>query len=413
VVYNAVQLEVKNGNPDCNVAGQHELEVRHVTRREHSMLVVVIGGAGFIGSHLVDALVHHGFGVRVVDNLDSQVHPSGLPPRYMNPRAEFTRQDVRDLAGLRNALVGADAVFHLAGAVGVGDSMYRIRHYAEANALGGANLLEIVANEKHSIRKIVLASSVTVYGEGKYSCPYHGIVFPSIRQVEKTETRQWELLCPIQNGAAPCAEQLVPLPTDEEKPATPMSIYAITKRTQEEMFLTVGRTYGVPVAVLRYFNVFGSRQALSNPYTGVAKIFAMHFAQGKVPFIYEDGLQTRDLIHVSDVVQASMLALTREQANGEIFNVGSGQPVTILDMARTISKRFGSKAAIVPSYTFRAGDVRHCWADITKIRTRLGFKPRTIFPDGLEDLFAQAEAEQSPAQTISGHIDLVQRGLIS
>jgi len=384
-----------------------------VTQENRSMRIVVIGGAGFIGSHLVDALVNNGFRVRIVDNLDSQVHPSGLPPVYLNPDAEFIQQDVRDRAGLQKALAGAEAVFHLAGAVGVGDSMYRIRHYAEANVLGGANLLDIVANEKHSIRKIVLASSVTVYGEGKYSCLRHGIVFPAVREMEKTGGRQWELLCPRQDGATRCPETLLPLATDEEKPATPVSIYAITKRAQEEMFLAVGRTYGIPVTVLRYFNVFGSRQALSNPYTGVAKIFALQFAQGKVPLVYEDGLQTRDFIHVSDVIQANLLALSREEANGEIFNVGTGQPIPVLEMARTIAKQFGSKAEILPSHECRAGDVRHCWADITKIRTRLGFQPRTIFPSGLEDLLARAGGEESPDQTALGHTELVQRGLIS
>ncbi len=384
-----------------------------VTQENRSMRIVVIGGAGFIGSHLVDALVNNGFRVRIVDNLDSQVHPSGLPPVYLNPDAEFIQQDVRDRAGLQKALAGAEAVFHLAGAVGVGDSMYRICHYAEANVLGGANLLDIVANEKHSIRKIVLASSVTVYGEGKYSCLRHGIVFPAVREMEKTGGRQWELLCRRQDGATRCPETLLPLATDEEKPATPVSIYAITKRAQEEMFLAVGRTYGIPVTVLRYFNVFGSRQALSNPYTGVAKIFALQFAQGKVPLVYEDGLQTRDFIHVSDVIQANLLALSREEANGEIFNVGTGQPISVLEMARTIAKQFGSKAEILPSHECRAGDVRHCWADITKIRTRLGFQPRTIFPSGLEDLLARAGGEESPDQTALGHTELVQRGLIS
>src|SRR5260370_3751154 len=187
------------------------------------MGVAVIGGAGFIGSHLVDALVSDGFRVRVVDNLDPQVHPSDLPPSYLNSHAEFVQQDIRDRTGLQKALMGAEAVFHLAGAVGVGDSMYRIRHYAEANVLGGANLLDIVANEKHSIRKIVLASSVTIYGEGKYSCPRHGIVFPSIREMEKTGNAQWELPCPIRDAATRCRETLAPLPTDEEKPSTPLS----------------------------------------------------------------------------------------------------------------------------------------------------------------------------------------------
>src|SRR5260370_4970739 len=205
------------------------------------MGVAVIGGAGFIGSHLVDALVSDGFRVRVIDNLDPQVHPDCLPPSYLNPHAEFVQQDVRDRAGLQKALAGAEAVFHLAGAVGVGDSMYRIRHYAEANVLGGANLLDIVANEKHSIRKIVLASSVTVYGEGKYSCLRHGIVFPAVREMEKSDDAQWELLCPMRGAATRCRETLSPLPTDEDKAATPVSVYAITKRAQEEMFFAVGR----------------------------------------------------------------------------------------------------------------------------------------------------------------------------
>jgi dTDP-L-rhamnose 4-epimerase len=377
------------------------------------MRVVVIGGAGFIGSHLVDALVDGGFRVRAVDNLDPQVHQGGLPPYYLNPRAEFIQHDVRDREGLQKTLEGAEAIFHLAGAVGVGDSMFRIRHYADTNVGGGANLLDILANEKHSVQKIVLASSVTVYGEGKYSCPVHGVVFPSVRMMEKGANRRWDLLCPVKTGTACCGEKLSPLATDEEKPATPQSIYAITKRVQEELFLAFGRAYGIPVTVLRYFNVYGSRQALSNPYTGVAKIFALHFAQGKVPPIYEDGQQTRDFIHVSDVVRANLLALARDEAGGEIFNVGTGQPTAILAMARAVSEKFGNSAVPQPSNQFRAGDVRHCWADTTKIRTRLGFVPRRIFPAGLEDVVAMEEATRGPAQTAVEHDDLVQRGLIS
>jgi dTDP-L-rhamnose 4-epimerase len=380
---------------------------------ERSMRVVVIGGAGFIGSHLVDALVGGGFHVRVVDNLDPQVHRDGQPPAYLNPRAEFVQQDVRDRDGLQKTLEGAEAVFHLAGAVGVGDSMYRIRHYAETNVLGGANLLDILANRKNSVRKIVLASSVTVYGEGKYLCPLHGVVFPSVRVMKTGVNRRWDLHCPIQTNAARCREKLSALPTDEEKPATPQSIYAITKRTQEELFLASGRAYGVPVVVLRYFNVYGSRQALSNPYTGVAKIFALHFAQGKVPLIYEDGRQTRDFIHVSDVVRANILALTRDEAAGEIFNVGTGHPTSILEMARAVAKKFGNRAVPKPSNQFRAGDVRHCWADSTKIRSMLGFESQRIFPSGLEDVVTMEEAVRGPAQTAVEHQDLVQRGLIS
>jgi dTDP-L-rhamnose 4-epimerase len=187
----------------------------------------------------------------------------------------------------------------------------------------------------------------------------------------------------------------------------------VTKRAQEELFLTVGRTYGIPVSVLRYFNVYGSRQALSNPYTGVAKIFAQRFAQGEAPVIYEDGLQTRDFIHVSDVVQANMLALQREEAAGEVFNVGTGRPTAIIEMARAVAKQFDIETAIEPCYRYRAGDVRHCWADITKIRMRLGFKPMSVFPAGLEDVTSLAKSAKGGGEAFADYGDLAQRGLIS
>jgi dTDP-L-rhamnose 4-epimerase len=379
----------------------------------HINHVAVIGGAGFIGSHLVDALVDRRFHVRIVDNLDPQVHSDGTIPSYLNPSAEFIRQDIRDRDGLENALEGVEAIFHLAGAVGVGDSMYRIRHYADTNVVGGANVLDILANRKHSVRKIILASSVTVYGEGKYSCPRHGVVFPSLRTTEKGADRNWDMHCLLRADSGPCGEILSPLPTDEEKTPTPQSIYAITKRAQEELFLAFGRAYGIPVTVLRYFNVYGSRQALSNPYTGVAKIFALHFAQGKVPLIYEDGQQTRDFVHVRDVARANLLALTKDEAAGEIFNVGTGRPTSILEMARAVSEMYGNSAVPMPSNRFRMGDVRHCWSDSTKIRSKLGFKPEKIFPAGLEDVVAVEEAVRGPAQSAIDHEDLVQRGLVT
>jgi dTDP-L-rhamnose 4-epimerase len=378
-----------------------------------SMRVAVIGGAGFIGSHLVDALVAQGFPTRVIDNLDPQVHPGGVPPAYLNPRAEFVREDVRNLDGLSRAIEGVETVFYLAGAVGVGDSMYKIRHYAETNVVGGANLLEILANRKHSVRKIVLASSVTVYGEGKYSCPQHGIVFPSARSTEQTTMRQWELRCPVEPNLVYCSAQLTPLPIDEGKPLSPLSLYGVTKRTQEELFLTIGRAYGIPVCVLRYFNVYGSRQAASNPYTGVAKIFASDLQLGRAPLIYEDGLQTRDFVHVGDVVQATLLALSLDEANGETFNVGSGHPTTILETACNLATLLNAKVSLAPSHRFRAGDVRHCWADIAKIQKRLGFQPRMRFPAGIEEVLATVKSSQNPGETVIAHDKLVERGLIS
>jgi dTDP-L-rhamnose 4-epimerase len=378
------------------------------------MQVLVIGGAGFVGSHTVDALLRQGHAVRVADNLDAQVHPTGELPEYLNRAAEFVRMDLRDIDALRKALGGMEAVFFFAGAVGVGDSMYRIRHYAEANLMGAANFLEILANGPHSIQKVVLSSSVTVYGEGKYQCPKHGVVFPALRSPEQIAARQWEPVCAVEEGSRKCGQQLQALPIDEQKPLAPQSIYAITKQNQEQMFLTVGRTYNVPVAVLRYFNVFGTRQALSNPYTGVAKIFATSLAQGEAPILYEDGLQSRDFVHVRDVVQANLLALEKSEANHEIFNVGTGRPASVLEVAAALAKIQNFRGELKASNRCRAGDVRHCWADISKIRTRLGYEPRSVFPSGLEDVVEwSASGKNQSAKSQEPESEMDRRGLIS
>jgi dTDP-L-rhamnose 4-epimerase len=303
------------------------------------------------------------------------------------------------------------AALLLAGAVGVGDSMYRIKHYTEVNLLGCGNLLELLANSRHSVRKLILSSSVTVYGEGKYSCSKHGVVFPPLRSPAQVARREWELFCPVEEDHARCGLPVRPLPTAEDKPLSPQSVYATTKRTQEEMLLTVGRSYGIPVAVLRYFNVFGSRQALSNPYTGVAKNFALQISAGESPVIYEDGLQTRDFIHVSDVVQANLLALSKTEADGHIFNIGTGQPWTIFDLARTIASRLGKQVSLKPAEQFRAGDVRHCFADISKARALLGFEPRVLFPNGLENLLPENVAAGA-ASFEKMHDELRERGLV-
>ena len=336
------------------------------TLEDRIQRVVVVGGAGFVGAHLVDALVSRGYQVRIVDNLDPQVHPSGRIPSYLNSAAEFIYQDARDIDGLRRALIDAEAIFHLAGAVGVGDSMYRIRHYCEANLLGCANLLDILSNSSHNVRKLILASSVTVYGEGKYSCSKHGVVSPSMRSTERVLQRNWEPACPGGGEREQCTEILRPLPTEETKALAPQSIYAITKRTQEDLALAVGRSYTLPITVLRFFNIYGPRQSLSNPYTGVAKIFALAIASGKSPLIYEDGLQIRDFIHVSDVVEANLLALNNPRADGHVFNIGTGRPFSVAELARYLAAKYCPSLPLFPSGQFRAGDVRHCFADISK-----------------------------------------------
>jgi dTDP-L-rhamnose 4-epimerase len=374
--------------------------------------VLVIGGAGFIGSHTADGLLREGYDIRIADNLDTQVHPSATLPGYLARETEFVLCDVRDRDQLRKVVNGIHALFYLAGAVGVGDSMYRVQHYAEANLLGAANLLDILANEKHSIEKIVLSSSVTVYGEGKYHCPEHGVVFPKERTLHQFEARCWDPPCPALSGGQ-CVATLESLATDEDKPLFPKSVYAITKRAQEEMFLNVCGSYGVAVTILRYFNVFGTRQSLSNPYTGVAKNFAAALRTDSAPIIYEDGRQTRDFVNVRDVVEANLLALKKPEADGEIFNVGTGRDTSILELCATLSKLLGYRGEVKPSNRCRSGDVRHCFADTSKIRTQLGFEPRYIFPAGLEDVIRWSSTSTDPEVSKRAEAELDHHGLIS
>ena len=266
--------------------------------------ILVTGGAGFVGSHLVDALLARGHIVRVLDNLDPQVHGStGRPNGHLNRDAEFHHADVRDLAAVRRAVEGVEVVFHLAAAVGVGQSMYRIRDYVDVNSLGGANVLQAVIDRKSRVEKLVVASSMSIYGEGAYRCGTCGPVHPSLRPREQMRERQWEARCPS------CGAEVASIPTPETKPLLPTSIYAVSKRDHEEMFVCCGNAYGIPTVALRYFNIYGPRQSLSNPYTGAAAIFSSRLLNGNAPLIFEDGQQTRDFVHVSDIVAGTILAL--------------------------------------------------------------------------------------------------------
>jgi dTDP-L-rhamnose 4-epimerase len=353
--------------------------------------ILVTGGAGFIGSYLVDALVKKGEEVRVFDSLEPQVHGARRQvPEYLNPAAELVVGDVRDRSALKDALEGVGVVFHYAAAVGVGQSMYEIRRYVEANTLGGATLLDILANERLGVRKLVVASSMSIYGEGKYECAKCGVAYPQLRGDDQLKARKWEMLCPS------CGAEMRPLPTDEDKPLFPTSIYAVTKRDHEEMFLCFGRAYGIPTVALRLFNVYGPRQALSNPYTGVAAIFSSRLLNGQPPVIYEDGQQSRDFVHVDDVVQASLLAMERQEADYEVFNVGSGRSLTILALARILIDRLAG-GRIEPQVVgqYRRGDIRHCFADITKIGDKLGFAPRVSFEEGVSDLIGWVREQEA------------------
>ncbi|MFQ5913961.1 MAG: NAD-dependent epimerase/dehydratase family protein [Nitrospinota bacterium] len=371
------------------------------------MRILVTGGAGFIASFLVDELVRLGHDVRVFDNLAEQVHLDGEPPDYLNPEAEFIRGDVRDREILKCALDGVEAVFHEAAAVGVGQSQYEIKHYVDANIGGTANLLDILANEDHRVGKIVVAASMSSYGEGCYRCETHGIVRPPLRTDEQMAREEWELFCPE------CGSVLAAVPTDETAAYFPNSVYAITKEVQEDLVLNFGRTYGIPAVALRYFNVYGPRQSLSNPYTGVAAIFLSRLKNGNPPVVYEDGLQTRDFVSVHDVVRANVLALERTLDGPASFNIGMGTPRTIVSIAETLADLLEVDITPHVAQTFRKGDVRHVYADVSRAREQLGFEPRVSFEDGMRELIQWSLEAKSADYFEEATEQLKRRGLVT
>jgi dTDP-L-rhamnose 4-epimerase len=350
--------------------------------------VLITGGAGFLGSHLADALLRRGHHVRVYDSLAPQVHPGGLP-NYLSPEAEFIRGDMLDLESLRPAVRHVDVIFHLAAAVGVGQSMYEIAHYIGANTLGTANLLQVLLDTKCNLEKLIVASSMSIYGEGRYLCTDCGDVVPSPRSSDQLRRKQWDALCPN------CSRVLTPIATDETKPLQCTSIYALSKQHQEEMALLFGRTYQVPVVALRYFNIYGERQALSNPYTGVAAIFASRLLNRRAPLIFEDGRQMRDFVSVHDVVAANLLAMERSEADGQAVNIGSGEPVTVLDVAATLTRALDSTMPAAITGKYRAGDIRNCFADITLASRLLGYRPRVKFSEGMAALGEWLRSQQA------------------
>ncbi len=343
--------------------------------------ILVTGGAGFIGSYIVDLLIEKGYNVIIIDNLEPQVHGNEQTlPDYLNPAAKFRKKDVRVQEDLAEAIAEVDAIFHQAAAVGVGQSMYQVSKYTHSNTLGTANLLDVLVNKEHNIKKLIVASSMSIYGEGRYICEDCGSVSPDLRSTEQMKKKEWELRCPK------CNKLVKPAPTDEEKPLNPTSIYAMSKRHQEEMCLLIGKTYGIPTIALRYFNVYGPRQALSNPYTGVVAIFSSRILNGNQPIVYEDGNMKRDFIHVKEIARANLLALTSNNADYRAYNIGTGTYVTIKDLAKLILEIYNSNISPVISDKFRIGDVRHCYADISLAKKYLEFTPKIKLTEGLRSL---------------------------
>jgi dTDP-L-rhamnose 4-epimerase len=368
--------------------------------------VLVTGGAGFIGSHLVDSLLEGGERVRVLDNIDPLAHPNG-PPSHLNSDAELIVGDLRDRATVERALGGVDRVFHLGGVVGNGESMINARRAVDHNAGGTATLLEAVIERRDRIRRLVAASSMVVYGEGSYRCREHGLVHPSLRQPERLHRREWEPCCPD------CAEPLDSVPTREDAPLRPTSVYGITKRDQEELVLVLGRAYGFETVALRYLNVYGRRQALANPYTGVAAIFAARVQNGRPPLVFEDGRQIRDLVHASDVVAATSAAMQAPAAPGHALNVATGRRVRILDLARLVAAALGSELEPDVTGEFRAGDIRHCFADVSRAREVLGFEATVTLESGLPELADWVAGQRVPDRGDEAVVDLRARGLVA
>ncbi|MBI2617171.1 SDR family NAD(P)-dependent oxidoreductase [Candidatus Gottesmanbacteria bacterium] len=349
--------------------------------------ILVTGGAGFIGSHLVDGLVNRGYRVRVLDNLDPQIHPTKKLPSYFNKKAEFMKGDVTRKSDWKKALFGVDAVYHFAAAVGVGQSMYEVERYVKVNSFGTALLLDYLANTKHTVKKIIVAASMSSYGEGEYECKKCGRVRPLLRPESQLKIRDWEVHCPN------CKAYVKAIPTREDAKQHSNSIYAIGKKNQEEMVLNIGLAYSIPAVALRYFNVYGQRQSLSNPYNGVAAIFISRIKNGKKPVINEDGLQTRDFVHVSDVTRANISALENSRANYKVYNVGTGNPITISEVAQTIVQLLGSNQPLDITNKVRKLDVRHCFADISRISTDIGWNPQISFREGLRDVIDWGKGE--------------------
>jgi dTDP-L-rhamnose 4-epimerase len=370
------------------------------------MRVLITGGAGFIGSHLADRLLAEGHEVRALDSLDPQVHPGGERPDYLDREVELQVGDVRDHDAVRRALDGVEAVVHFAAAVGVGQSMYEIERYTSINAIGAAVLLEEAVECREQIRKLLVASSMSIYGEGQYRNPEtgEGGLAPGVRPESQLAARNWNVL-------ADDGTTLEPEPTAETKVLRPTSIYAIGKRDHEEMALAVGAAYGIPAVALRFFNVYGERQSLSNPYTGVAAIFSSRLLNDRAPLVFEDGNQTRDFVDVRDITRCCSLALRENGADGRTLNVGTGRPTSIVEVAQVIARGLGKEIEAEVVNEFRAGDIRHCYADTQLANELLGFRAEIPFEAGMQELLVWLEGQEAADSVDAAREALVARGL--
>ncbi|MAO71861.1 MAG: epimerase [Flavobacteriales bacterium] len=341
--------------------------------------ILITGGAGFIGSRLCERLFEKDYNITVLDNLSPQIHENDESTLYrkIKGKCKFINGDVRSKKDWQKALKGQEIVVHFASETGTGQSMYELEKYNDVNIKGTSNMLEVLSTSNHSIKKIILSSSRSVYGEGKYKSKNQLIQYPKSRKINDLEKGIFNLLCEYTN------EEMMAVPTDEESLINPKSIYALTKYAQEKMILLISQSLTINPVILRYQNVFGPGQSLSNPYTGILSIFSTRILNGNNLDIYEDGLESRDFVYIDDVIDATILAIENERANGEIFNVGSGIPTTIKEVAESLKKLYNSDVNINVSGKFRLGDIRHNYADLSKVESFLGYKPKYDFQEGI------------------------------
>lgn len=369
--------------------------------------ILITGGAGFIGSNLSLKLLDLGYTVKILDNLSPQIHTENSPLFHsIKDKVEFIKGDVLNYDDWKRALLDIDVVIHLAAETGTGQSMYEIEKYTDVNIKGTSIFLDILTNEVHSVKKMIIASSRAIYGEGKYSCLNHGIVYPTERKESDMAKGDFNVKC------SECNENVTLLPTDEESKIHPSSIYGITKQVQEQMFMTIGKSLKIPTVAFRYQNVYGAGQSLSNPYTGILSIFSTIIKNSNTLNIFEDGKESRDFIYVDDVVDATVLGIEKDEANYEVFNVGSGVRVDVLSVADALIKAYKNDYKIHISGNYRLGDIRDNYADLSKIKEKLGFEPKVSFEEGIKKFTAWVNEQEIATDLYKSSIEeMKEKGL--
>lgn len=373
-------------------------------------VVLITGGAGFIGQRLATALIHQGIHVRVLDNFSPQIHSVDTLPKELGAVVELYKADVRDRDAMRRALSGVEAVVHLAAETGTGQSMYEIDRYFSVNVQGTATLLDLLRNDAcgAAVTTLVVASSRAVYGEGAYACPVHGTVYPEPRSQDSMANGAFEPVCPY------CKSQISLLPTPEVAPFKPMSFYGLTKQVQEQAVLLQGQTMGINAFGLRYQNVYGPGQSLKNPYTGILAVFSNLARQNETIEIYEDGQESRDFVYIDDVIEVTLRCVNYAERYVGALNVGSGNATSVLTVAKEVKAYFRSENPLVVTGAFRIGDIRHNIADISLATELLNFKPQTSFEQGLSNFlsWAKGQAEQDKSAYMRSFNELASKGLI-